>query len=308
MSSFFKKLAKSALVACNNMFNETPKSSIGKLRVPTGTVAAVSGGLSNYLDFSPPNVAHLNEFQEESGSKFALNPDKWIKFELQDTARVNHNSHLFRFSFDPSTKLGFDVASCILTRAPAGLDDNGKTEYVLHPDSESYFDLLVKFYPDGKMSQHLGNLKPGDVIEVKGPKVKLGYTPNMKKHIGTIAGGSGITPMLQVIDAILKNPDDKTQMSLLYANISPDDILLKQKLDVLSANYIYYTVENPTNNWKGGKGYITQNMVDKGMPSPSEDTLILVCGPPGLMNHIFGDKVSGILKELGYTKEMVHKF
>lgn len=27
-----------------------------------------------------------------------------------------------------------------------------------------------------------------------------------------IAGGSGITPMLQVIDAILKNPDDNTQV------------------------------------------------------------------------------------------------
>lgn len=27
-----------------------------------------------------------------------------------------------------------------------------------------------------------------------------------------IAGGSGITPMLQVIEAILKNPDDKTQV------------------------------------------------------------------------------------------------
>lgn len=32
-----------------------------------------------------------------------------------------------------------------------------------------------------------------------------------------IAGGSGITPMLQVIDAIVKNPEDNTQVtSLLY--------------------------------------------------------------------------------------------
>ncbi|KAI3892007.1 hypothetical protein MKW92_013935, partial [Papaver armeniacum] len=174
----FRKLAKSAPVAFNNMFNETSKS-------------AVSGGLSDYLDFSPPTAAHLDEIQEESGSKSALNPDKWIKFELQDTAMFNHNSQLFRFSFDPSTKLGFDVASCILTRAPVGLDDNGKVEYVLRsytpisdPESKGYFDLLVKIYPEGKMSQHLANLRPGDVLEVKGPKVKLQYTPNMKKNIG----------------------------------------------------------------------------------------------------------------------------
>lgn len=29
-----------------------------------------------------------------------------------------------------------------------------------------------------------------------------------------IAGGTGITPMLQVIEAILRNPDDNTQVSL----------------------------------------------------------------------------------------------
>ncbi|CAL0325714.1 unnamed protein product [Lupinus luteus] len=166
------------------------------------------------------------------------------------------------------------------------------------------------------MSQHFASLKPGDVVEVKGPIEKLRYTPNMKKHIGMIAGGSGITPMLQVIEAVLKNPDDKTQISLLYANVSPDDILLKQKLDVLAASHpnlkVFYTVDNPTKNWRGGAGYISKDVVVKGLPSPSDDALILVCGPPGMMKHISGEKakdwtqgeLSGILKEAGYTEEM----
>ncbi|OVA00467.1 Oxidoreductase FAD/NAD(P)-binding [Macleaya cordata] len=327
MTLFFRRLAKAAPLAFTNAFNEKPKSSFGKFRFPMGAVAAVSGGISYYFYFSSPNMAHLDEIQEEVGQKMALNPDKWIKFELQDTARVSHNSQLFRFSFDPTAKLGLDVASCLLTRAPLGQDAEGKTKYVVRPytpisdpDSKGYFDLLVKIYPEGKMSQHLASLKPGDMIEVKGPIEKLRYTPNMKKHIGMIAGGSGITPMLQIIEAILKNPDDKTQISLLYANISPDDILLKQKLDILSASHpnlkIFYTVENPSTNWKGGTGYISQDMIEKGLPSPSEDTLILVCGPPGMMNHISGGKakdwsqgeLSGILKQLGYTEEMVYKF
>ncbi|KAG8362619.1 hypothetical protein BUALT_BualtUnG0057800 [Buddleja alternifolia] len=158
-----------------------------------------------------------------------------------------------------------------------------------------------------------------------------------------IAGGTGITPMLQIIDAILKNPDDSTQVSLLYANVSPDDILLKKKLDVLAASNpnlkVFYTVDKPTKDWLGGKGYISKEMVVKGLPSPSDDTLVLhsfidflaysnpgrkfayeetylVCGPPGMMKHISGDKakdwsqgeLTGILKELGYTEDMVYKF
>ncbi|KAK4404129.1 NADH-cytochrome reductase-like protein, partial [Sesamum angolense] len=239
---------------------------------------------------------YLDQPNEDSAPKVALNPDKWIEFKLQDKVQASHNSQLFRFSFDPSAKLGLDVASCIITRAPMGQNAEGKPKYVIRPytpisdpDAKGYFDLLIKVYPEGKMSQHFASLKPGDVVEVKGPIEKLRYSPNMKKHIGMIAGGTGITPMLQIIDAILKNPDN-TQ--------------------------IFYTVDNPTKDWLGGKGYISKDMVVKGLPSPSDDTLILVCGPPGLMKHISGDKakdrsqgqLTGILKELGYTEDMVYKF
>ncbi|PNX73520.1 NADH cytochrome b5 reductase, partial [Trifolium pratense] len=95
------------------------------------------------------------------------------------------------FSFDPTKKLGLDVASCIVTRAPLGQDAEGKPKYVVRPytpisdpESKGYFDLLIKVYPEGKMSQHFASLKPGDVVEVKGPIEKFRYTPNMKKSIG----------------------------------------------------------------------------------------------------------------------------
>ncbi|GMP60078.1 hypothetical protein CsSME_00023093 [Camellia sinensis var. sinensis] len=304
MAMFFKRLAKAAPIAFSHAFRDQPKSSFPSFRVPFGAITAISGGISYYYYFSSPKLPSI----QISGLSLSCKTEQ-------------------RFSFDPTANLGLDVASCIITRAPLGQDAEGKTKYVIRPytpisdpDSKGYFDLLIKVYPDGKMSQHFASLKPGDVVEVKGPIEKLRYSPNMKKHIGMIAGGTGITPMLQVIEAILKNPEDNTQISLLYANVSPDDILLKQKLDVLAASHpnlkIFYTVDKPSNNWNGGTGYISKDMAIKGLPGPSDDTLILVCGPPGMMNHISGDKakdysqgeVSGLLKELGYTEQMVYKF
>ncbi|XP_068653215.1 NADH-cytochrome b5 reductase-like protein [Aristolochia californica] len=326
MALIFRRIGRSVPLAFGNAFKEQPKSKIN-YRFPFRAMAALSGGMTYYLYCSSPYTAQLDQKDDEVTGRVALNPEKWIEFKLQDTAKVSHNTHLFRFSFDPSAKLGLDVASCILTRAPLGEDAEGKPKYVIRPytpisdpDSKGYFDLLIKVYPEGKMSQHFASLKPGDMVEVKGPIEKLRYSPNMKKHIGMIAGGTGITPMLQVIEAILKNPDDNTQVSLLYANVSPGDILLKEKLDVLAAKHpnfkVHYTVDNPSKNWKGGAGYISKDMALKGLPGPSEDTLILVCGPPGMMKHISGDKAKdrsqgellGILKELGYTEEMVYKF
>ncbi|KAL1822583.1 hypothetical protein ACET3Z_009361 [Daucus carota] len=320
MATFIRRLTKSGVGAFSHRFQT-------QSRAPIGAIAAICGGLSYFYYFDSPNLVHMDKINDESRQQVALNPDKWVGFKLQEKAKVSHNTQLFRFSFDPSAKLGLDVASCLITRYPLPPDTEGKTKYVIRPytpisdpDAKGHFDLLIKIYPGGKMSQHFASLKPGDIVEVKGPVEKLRYTPNMKKHIGMIAGGSGITPMLQIIDAILKNPEDKTKISLIYANVSPDDILLKKKLDVLADSHpnlkIYYTVDKPSENWTGGKGYITKDMAVKGLPGPSEDSLVLVCGPPGLMNHISGDKakdrsqgeLTGILKELGYTENMVYKF
>ncbi|WVZ12734.1 hypothetical protein V8G54_017264 [Vigna mungo] len=331
MAALLRRFARATPIP----FAAQSNPSHSNLRLPFAAIAAISGGVSFLYYYSSPSLVHSQQTEQEESRNTALNPDKWIEFKLQDTARVSHNTQLFRFSFDPTQKLGLDIASCILTsiRITAGLHWDKMLKENQNLLYARCLFLNLQVYPEGKMSQHFASLKPGDVVEVKGPIEKLRYTPNMKKQIGMvsiftpvamdntgIAGGSGITPMLQVIEAILKNPDDKTQVSLLYANVSPDDILLKQKLDILATSHpnlkIFYTVDNPTKNWRGGAGYISKDMVVKGLPAPSDDTLILVCGPPGMMKQISGEKakdwtqgeVSGILKEAGYTEQMVYKF
>lgn len=51
------------------------------------------------------------------------------------------------------------------------------------------------------------------------------------KQFGLICGGTGITPMYQVIKAILDNPADKTNVVVLFGNKTEEDILLRQELE-----------------------------------------------------------------------------
>ena len=67
------------------------------------------------------------------------------------------------------------------------------------------------------MSKHIANMKIGETLDFKGPIVKLPYKPNQYKEIGMVAGGTGIAPMLQVVDEILENKSDKTKVSLIFA-------------------------------------------------------------------------------------------
>lgn len=39
---------------------------------------------------------------------------------------------------------------------------------------------------------------------------------------------------------------------------------------------VYYTVDTPSKDWRGGVGFISKDMAVKGLPGPGEDTLILV--------------------------------
>ena len=39
---------------------------------------------------------------------------------------------------------------------------------------------------------------------------------------------------------------------------------------------IFYTVDNPADNWRGGTGYVSKDTAVKGLPAPSDDSLILV--------------------------------
>jgi cytochrome-b5 reductase len=86
-----------------------------------------------------------------------------------------------------------------------------------------------------------------------------------------IAGGTGITPMLQIIRAALKNPLDRTKLSLIYANVNPDDILLKNELEELAAAHsnrfkVFYVLNNPLAGWTGGVGFVSKDQIEQHMP------------------------------------------
>ena len=55
--------------------------------------------------------------------------------------------------------------------------------------------------------------------------------------------------MYQVINAILRDPTDRTQLSLIFANVTEDDILLRRELDTLAAVHanfsVYYVLNDP---------------------------------------------------------------
>lgn len=158
-----------------------------------------------------PNVAFAENQQknstpeEDDEDKFivksALDPNKFQPFKVRDVKQLTHDTKRLRIDLPSEHHVtGLETASCLLAKAEV----DGKA--VVRPytpttkdNQKGYFDLVVKGYPQGKVSKHLVERQPGDEVQVKGPFQKMKIERNMKNAIGMVAGGSGITPMLQVI-------------------------------------------------------------------------------------------------------------
>lgn len=258
---------------------------------------------------------------EEQPEDIGFDATSFRPLTLAQITPYNHNTSIFRFELlNTSASLNMPVASFILVKVNIDGKDVIRPYTPVIGQGVGYVDLLVKKYDNGPMSSHIHNLKVGDTLEFKGPLKKIEYKPNMVQHVTMIAGGTGITPMMQVLHHALKNPEDLTEFSLVFANISEKDILMKDWLDFLTTRHnnlkIHYTIDKPSTEWKGDVGHVNEHMLQKYIAPPNTNTLVFVCGPPGFMKHISGDKapdksqgeLDGLLKKMGYTQEQVYKF
>ena len=183
--------------------------------------------------------------------------------------------HSYRFNLPTSKSiLGLPTGQHVTVAAKLpGQERQTQRSYTpITSDEENrgYFDLMVKSYPTGNLSKYMASLQVGQTMCFQGPKGAMTYTPNMVRHLGMIAGGTGITPMLQIIKAIVRGRPrnggmDRTQVDLIFANVNKDDILLKEDLDALAAEddrfNVFYVLNSPPAGWKGGTGFVTPNII-----------------------------------------------
>ncbi|KAI1145967.1 oxidoreductase NAD-binding domain-containing protein [Nemania diffusa] len=298
-------------------------------------VAAGAVGVSGigYYFLNSSSGAKIENKAKEELSKVAAPPKPaftggdqgFVSLVLKSTEDINHNTKKLIFQLPEGDMVsGLHIASALLTKfVPEG------QKAVLRPytptsdeSAKGYVELIVKKYPGGPMSTYLHDLVPGQSLDFKGPLPKYAWAPNKHDHIALVAGGTGITPMYQLIRAVFDNPEDKTKVTLVFGNLTEEDILLKRELAHIENTYpqrfrAFYVLDNPPKEWSGDKGHITKDLLKTVLPEPKEGNIkIFVCGPPGLYKAISGTKtspkdqgeLSGILKELGYTEEQVYKF
>jgi len=250
---------------------------------------------------------------------YALKKGEKVTVTLREAIPVTHNVKIFRFNLPrPNDRLGLPIGKHFDTIATIDGEEVRRPYTPTTSDDEvGYVDLIIKIYPNGKMGNHIDSLRPGDRLDIMGPKGMLAYNGNGKvkvsgrpehqvRRINMICGGSGVTPMLQVLRDVLKHKEDPTELRMIFGNQTEDDILLKDELDACDKDprfSVHYTLDRPPEGWKYSSGFVTPQMIQERLFDASSDTITLLCGPPGMINAC-----KKALEGLGHDKKGFHSF
>ena len=145
------------------------------------------------------------------------------------------------------------------------------------------FDLLIKSDPKGKFSKKMAsNSYNGLKLKFKGFVGTYNHADSTKEFnkLVMLAGGSGITPMLQVITKSIEETDSLS-IDLIYCNKTKKDILLKQELDDIAESSDKITTTYITEE---SVGLLSFHDINNKVDDISK-TRFLICGKEGFNKH-----------------------
>jgi ring-1,2-phenylacetyl-CoA epoxidase subunit PaaE len=186
--------------------------------------------------------------------------------------------------------------------------------------------VTVKRVKKGLVSNYIGDkLRPGDEVEVMQPDGRFtpALDPDQRKTYYLFGAGSGITPLMSILQTILEE-EPQSSVHLLYGNHSEDTILFKALLDQLLIRYdgqltVTHTLSQPKRDkpkglsgifakgtvaWEGLVGRIDAALINRFLmehPNNAKEAEYFICGPGAMI-----DAVEQAINAKGIDKKHIH--
>lgn len=176
---------------------------------------------------------------------------------------------------------------------------------------EDELAVTVKQVEGGIVSNYIAtSLTAGQTVDVMPPMGRfLAETnPSAKHRYYLFGAGSGITPLMSILRAVLEN-EPKSEIILLYGNRDEDNIIFEKQLTELQQRYagqltVEHTLSRPkkyatkglkglfkrsTTKWEGTTGRIDRKSLVKFLqrhPTEGKECRYYVCGPGEMIDNV----------------------
>jgi NAD(P)H-flavin reductase/ferredoxin len=165
------------------------------------------------------------------------------------------------------------------------------------------YTFYIKVLEQGAMSDYLSQrAQPGDEMTVTGPFGRF-YLRPMDRPILMVAGGTGLAPMLSILDTLIANGETDRPIRLLYGANAADELFAFNQLEKYVADGLDLTTElcvvEPAEGRDAATGHVTDllrvDLMNGG------DCRVYLCGPPPMI-----DAAEAWLTKNGHDPSLVH--
>ena len=272
----------------------------------------------------------LNEKSTESSIEprpTFLQSSSWARMKLSEVKNVSWDTRIFVFDLEHEKQtLGLPIGQHLMIKVPdLTTKESIIRSYTPISDTalEGKMELLVKIYfpngniPGGKMTMALDALSLGAEIAGKGPTGRFEYLGNGRVTISgkerkvrsfkMICGGTGITPIFQVLRAVMQEPQDPTTCVVLDGNRLEEDILCRAELDAYAADdsrkcTVVHTLSKAAATWTGHRGRISEKLIQE-YAMPEDESMVILCGPEAMEKS-----ARKVLLDQGWAESDLHFF
>ncbi|XP_054836669.1 NADH-cytochrome b5 reductase-like isoform X2 [Eublepharis macularius] len=253
--------------------------------------------------------------QKEASRNSELAPEMFTAFIISSVDQLTEDTYQYKFELPGNSSLGLSLGQHIVLRGVVnGLEIQRAYTPITPVNAEGYFEVLIKCYEGGLMSQYVRSWKHGEAVSWRGPFGGFPYRPNQYGQLLMLASGTGLAPMLPIIQHITDNENDETFVTLVGCFRNFENIYMKSLLQDQSRfwnirTFYVLSQEHSLENlpWSYQKnthlGRINENLIRSMMNTCRRQPFVLICGSVS-----FSDDMEKCLKAIGFQEDSYFVF
>ena len=148
------------------------------------------------------------------------------------------------------------------------------------PNEKHEIKVIAKIIPDSAFSQFLDKLNEHDELEVLGPYGRFFLKENDAKSITLIGAGTGIAPLIGIMDFALEN---NIKVDLFYCDKTEKDLIHKKEIEELLNSKKIKGKIIVTREKSSYSGRINSDFLKSNIGSSDK---YFICGPPKFVNEV----------------------
>ncbi|HSK28214.1 MAG TPA: 1,2-phenylacetyl-CoA epoxidase subunit PaaE [Jiangellales bacterium] len=186
-----------------------------------------------------PSAGQPSTGQQSTGRRHSV----FHRLRVSEVERLTDDAVAVTFAVPPelAEDYRFRAGQHVNVRTVTGAGDDVRRSYsICASPGSGRLRIAVKRIPDGAFSSYaLETLAPGDEIDVMTPAGR--FTPHLDpgqaKHYAALTAGSGITPVLSIVAAVLET-EPGSRVTLLYGNRTSRSVMFLEDLEDLKDRYL----------------------------------------------------------------------